>query len=89
MKTSKQDLALVKAFIQIQILIETLDEIEDYSVGQLKALTKKYNNALLVHSSPVVKSMFLSNPSFQEVLANDTRQKINELNQYFDYEGNV
>lgn len=88
MKITKQDLALVQAFLQTQILVETLDQVEDYSVGHLKALTKNYNNALKVHTNKVIQNMFLSNPEFYETLSNNLRQKINSLDKYFDLDEN-
>lgn len=81
---SKKEFEIVKGYLQSQILIETLDEIEYDNVRELKYRTKNFLNYLKIEVEPILTSMYKSNPDFFVELTNKLRLDIESINKYFN-----
>ena len=80
---SLQNFNILKAYLQAQILLDTLDDIEDESRLNIKLSTKRYKNDLENKINEIVKNTFKSNPDLFDQLTSDLRKGINTINKHF------
>lgn len=84
MKIKENDYNILKAYIQAQLLLETLDDVEDESKMNIKHITKKYKKQLEHKITQIVNNTFNSNNElFEEIITNASKQ-IDNIKNYFE-----
>jgi hypothetical protein len=77
------DYNILKAYIQAQLLLETLDTVEDESKMNIKHSTKKYKKSLEKKVEQVIDSTYSSNPKLFSEIMLDMKDYLNCLDSYF------
>lgn len=83
-RATRAEFEMIKSFFQIQILIESLDDVYYSTNRQIKAATKNYLNILNVHADSILKSMYLSNQELYQLATNKIRNCVDEIENYFE-----
>lgn len=81
---SKKNLEIVKTFLQCQILMESLDSVNNESGFIIKHETSKYLKKLEKIVEPVILSMFKSNEKLFNRMINKLRKDINGIDNFFE-----
>jgi hypothetical protein len=81
---SKKNLEIVKTFLQCQILMESLDSVNNESGFTIKHETSKYLKKLEKIVEPVILSMFKSNEKLFNRMINKLRKDINGIDNFFE-----
>jgi transcriptional regulator of heat shock response len=84
LKIKKSDLTILKAYLQSQLLLETLDDVEDESRMSIKHSTKKYKDSLEKKIEQVIGSTFKSNPKMFDEIIMSMRNGVDNINNYFE-----
>jgi transcriptional regulator of heat shock response len=84
LKIKKSDLTILKAYLQAQLLLETLDDVEDESRMSIKHSTKKYKDSLEKKIEQVIGSTFKSNPKMFDEIIMSMRNGVDNINNYFE-----
>ena len=82
-KVTRKDMEVVKSFFQIQVLLETLDDVYYSTTFNVKKQTSKYLEFLKIEVEPILKSMYVSNPKLYQTIIDDLRNNVNEIEKYF------
>jgi hypothetical protein len=83
-RATRAEFEMIKSFFQIQILLESLDDVYYSTNRQIKAATKNYLNILNVHADSILKSMYLSNQELYQLATNKIRNCVDEIENYFE-----
>ena len=83
-RATRAEFEMIKSFFQIQILLESLDDVYYSTNRQIKAATKNYLNILSVHTDSILKSMYLSNQELYQLATNKIRNCVDEIENYFE-----
>lgn len=78
------DFYILKAYVQAQHLLETLDDVENESKMDIKFITKKYKNQLEKKIKGVIHNTFKSNPQLFDKIILEMNKYNNEFEKYFD-----
>jgi hypothetical protein len=84
LKISNKNLTIVKTFLQCQILLESLDSVNNESGYTIKHETSKYLKKLEKIVEPVILSMFKSNEKLFTRMINKIRKDINGIDAFFE-----
>ncbi len=78
LRIKKKDFYVLKAYVQAQLLLETLDDVEEENKMDIKRATKMYKNSIEKNVERFIKNTYLSNPKrFSEIML--------EMKSYSDY----
>lgn len=83
-RATRAEFEMIKSFFQIQILLESLDDVYYSTNRQIKAATNNYLNILNVHADSILKSMYLSNQELYQLATNKIRNCVDEIENYFE-----
>jgi len=83
LKIKSSDYNILKAYIQAQLLLETLDDVEEESKMNIKHATKKYKTQLESKIEEVIKNTFNSNKTFFDEIMKTTQKNFDKINNYF------
>lgn len=84
MKINRENYLILKAYIQAQLLLETLDEVENESRMNIKQSTKKYKNVLEPKIEQVIKNTFESNKEMFDKIILNLGKDIDNLSKHFE-----
>lgn len=84
LKIKKQDFIILKAYIQAQLLLETLDDVEEESRMEIKKSTKKYKNSLEKKVKEVMKYTYNSNPTLFSDMMLEMKKYSDSLDKFFE-----
>jgi hypothetical protein len=84
LKIKEEDFNVVKAYFQLQILLETLDEVYDESKMNLKGATKNYLNVIKVRAEKILNGMYQTNPNLYEKICNELREDVDKIEKHFE-----
>jgi hypothetical protein len=84
LKIKKENYHILKAYIQAQLLLETLDDVEDESKMGIKKSTKKYKESLENKIGEVIKNTYNSNPTFFSEIMLEMKNYSDSLNKFFE-----
>lgn len=82
-KIKLQDYYILKAYIQAQHLLETLDDVENETKMNIKYITKKYKKQLEKKVKYVIDNTFKSNPELFDKIILDMNKYSNEFDKHF------
>jgi hypothetical protein len=85
LKIRKEDFYILKAYFQAQILLETLDEVENEieKIG-IKEETIKYRDFLETEVNEIIKNTYNSNQNLFNEINFEMRNYSNALEKFFD-----
>lgn len=83
LKITYSDLLILKAYMQSQMLLETLDDVQDESRLNIKHSTINYKGKLEGKINEIIKNTFNSNPNVFESILKDMRKGNDVINCYF------
>lgn len=83
LKIKLKDFNLLKTYLQTQILLESLDELEYDSTQQLKMKTKNYKLFLDKKIAPIINNTFKSNPKKFDDIVNSMKN-FEDLKKHFN-----
>lgn len=78
-----QDFYILKGYLQAQLLLETLDDIEDESKMNIKHSTKRYKKDLESKITIIIENTFNTNKELFEKILIDMRNSNNTIDKYF------
>ncbi len=84
LKIKKKDFYVLKAYIQVQLLLETLDDVENENKMGIKHSTIKYKHSLEQKVKEVIKNTYNSNPKFFSEIMLDMKYYLNYLDKFFE-----
>jgi hypothetical protein len=84
LKIKKQDYLILKAYLQTQVLLDTLDDVENESKMDIKHSTKKYKQSLENKVNEVIKNTFNSNRELFSMILMDLNSGIDSIEKYFE-----
>lgn len=84
LKIKKENYHILKAYIQAQLLLETLDDVEDESKMGIKNSTKKYKESLENKVEEVMKNTYNSNPVLFSEIMLEMKKYSDSLNKFFE-----
>ena len=84
LKIKKKDFYVLKAYIQVQLLLETLDDVENENKMGIKYSTIKYKHSLERKVKEVIKNTYNSNPKFFSEIMLDMKYYLNYLDKFFE-----
>ncbi len=84
LKIKSSDLLILKAYMQAQLLLNTLDDVEEESKMGIKHSTKIYKESLENKIQQVIKTTFNSNRELFDEIILDMNIGLNVLEKYFE-----
>jgi len=84
LKIKLSDFLILKAYMQAQLLLETLDDIENESKMGIKHSTKIYKDSLEHKIQQVIKNTFKSNQQLFDKIILDMNKGLNSMKEYFE-----
>ena len=84
LKATRKEVEIIKSFFQIQILLETMDEVYYSTMFHIKGATSTYLEILKNQAEPILESMHKTNPSLYLDVTKKLRKSVSSIDSYFE-----